>query len=111
MAFNPVVNRCTTFKNVRILKFEEESIELILKTPEEGRKVFVNTKSFNLYYNTNTNTLKVMNTLQEIKLKSQKDPDPKIKRIKLNSSLEELVDRSNIEKLLEGYIKAVSTNV
>lgn len=109
MAFNPVVNRCTTFKNVRILKFEEESIELTLETPEEGRKVFVNTKPFNLYYN--TNTLKVMNTLQEIKLKSQKDPDSKIKRIKLNSSLEELVDRSNIEKLLEGYIKAVSANV
>lgn len=109
MAFKPSVNGCTTFKNVRILKFEEESIELTLNTPEEGRKVFVNTKAFNLYFN--TNTLKVMNTLQEIKLKSQKDPDPKNKRIKFNCSLEELVERSNIEKLLEEYMKTVTANV
>ena len=52
-----------------------------------------------------------MNTLQEIKLKSQKDLDPKIKRIKFNCSLEELVERSNIEKLLEEYMKTVTAKV
>lgn len=93
MVFTPYADECTTFENVRILKFEKESVEIAIKTGNDDQKIFVNTKPFNIYFNTNNFT--IMNTLQEIKLISEKT--------KLKCRLGELIVKSNIEALLKEW--------
>ncbi|MEY9980450.1 hypothetical protein [Lysinibacillus sp. RC79] len=97
MIFKPYADECTTFENVRVLKFEKESVEVEVKISKDEQKVFINTKPFYIYFN--TNTFKILNTLQEVKLISEKT--------RLKFRLGELIDRSNIEALLKERIALV----
>lgn len=97
MIFKPYADECTTFENVRVLKFEKESIEVEVKISKDEQKVFINTKPFCIYFN--TNTFEILNTLQEVKLISEKT--------RLKCRLGELVDNSNIETLLKNKINLV----
>lgn len=97
MIFKPYADECTTFENVRVLKFEKESIEVAVKISKDEQKVFINTKPFYIYFN--TNTFGILNTLQEIKLISEKT--------RLKCRLGELVDKSNIETLIKDNIALV----
>ncbi|WP_427110439.1 hypothetical protein [Lysinibacillus xylanilyticus] len=97
MVFKPYADECTTFENVRVLKFEKESVEVEVKISKDEQKVFINTKHFYIYFN--TNTFKILNTLEEVKLISEKN--------RLKCRLGELIDRSNIEALLKERIALV----
>lgn len=93
MLFEPYADECTTFQNVRVLKFDKGMIEVTVR--EEGvNKLYKNSKKFKVYFN--TTTMKVMNILQEVRFSSDKT--------KFNCKLEDLVQQSDIENLLEKWM-------
>lgn len=95
MTLKPYADECTTFENVRLMKFNEGDLEVAVV--RKGEKIpFKNTKPTKIYYN--TDNAKIMNTLQEVRLASDDS--------KLKCRLEELVACSNVQDTLEKWIKS-----
>jgi len=95
LKFAPYADECTTFKYVRRLRFDEESVEIIMTNGEGEKLVFRNSKPFVLCYDTKTS--KILNTLQIVRLTSEK--------IKVKHSLEELIILSDIQGRLQDWVK------
>lgn len=93
MLFKPYSDECTTFENVRVLKFDEMSLETTIVREGEPTS-FKNTKPLKIYYN--TDNAQIMNTLQEVRLASEKT--------KMKCRLDELIARSNIQETLKKWI-------
>ena len=93
MLFNPYSDECTTFVNVRVLKFNELSFEVTI-TRDGKSFTFKNTKPLKIFYK--TDTPEIINTLQEVSLVSDK--------MKLKCRLDELIERSEIQETLNKWI-------
>lgn len=93
MLFKPYSDECTTFENVRVLKFHEHSFEV--NVMREGESIpFKNAKPVKIFYN--TDNTKIINTLQEVRLASDK--------LKMKCRLDELIDCSDIQKALKKWL-------
>ncbi|MER1958826.1 MAG: hypothetical protein ABS942_15695 [Solibacillus sp.] len=68
MKFSPYADECTTFENVRILRFAEGAVEINIVRKGE-KNVFANSKPFVIYYE--TAATKIINTLQEVRFASE----------------------------------------
>ncbi|MER2006695.1 MAG: hypothetical protein ABS939_04510 [Psychrobacillus sp.] len=93
MLFKPYSDECTTFENVRVLKFGEESLEATIVREDEPVS-FKNTKAVKIFYN--TENAQILNTLQEVRLTSDKT--------KMKCRLDELISCSNIQETLKKWI-------
>lgn len=93
LLFNPYSDECATFVNVRVLKFNESSFEVKV-VRKEGATSFKNTKPVKIFYN--TNNAQIMNTLQEVRLASEKT--------KMKCRLDDLIVCSNIQEVLKEWI-------
>ncbi len=93
LSFKPYADECTTFENVRVLRFYEKSIDIITDRSLGEKIVFTNSKSFPLYYD--TVTLKILNVLQVVKFESDKK--------KVKYCLKELIELSDIEQRLKDW--------
>lgn len=95
MLFKPYADECTTFENVRVLKFDAYSFETKVLRESEFT-VFKNTKPVKIFYN--TDNAQIMNTLQEVRLASEKN--------KMKCRLDELIACSNIQETLKKWISS-----
>lgn len=93
MLFNPYLDECTTFENVRVLKFCEMSLETTIVREDEPIS-FKNTKPLKIFYNTENG--QIINTLQEVRLASEKT--------KMKCRLDELIACSNIQETLKKWV-------
>ena len=93
MLFEPSANECTSFENVRVLKFGVGAVEINVLEPISGKKMYKNTKPLKIYFN--TNSLEIMNTLQVVHFASEKT--------KLKCDLKELMEQSDIGKQLKKW--------
>lgn len=97
MKFSPHADECTTFENVRKLRFAEGTVEINIV--REGEKtVFTNPKPFVIYYETRTS--EILNTLQEVRFASEK--------FKVKDRLKELMAISDIQKTLKNWVEKQS---
>lgn len=94
MKFSPYADECTTFENVRILRFVDGAVEINIVRKGE-KNVFTNSKPFVIYYE--TGTAKILNTLQEVRFASEK--------LKVKDRLRELIAISDIEICLKNWIE------
>lgn len=93
LAFKPYSDECTTFENVRVLRFYEKSIDIITNHGAGEKMVFTNTKPFAIYYDTVNS--KILNTLQVVRFESDKT--------KVKYRLEELIELSDIGQRLKDW--------
>lgn len=93
LLFKPYADECTTFENMRVMRFYEGSIDIVVNCDMGEKKIFTNTKPFVLYYDTVNS--KILNTLQVVRLESDKT--------KVKYRLKELIELSDIGQRLKGW--------
>ncbi|MEK4425896.1 hypothetical protein [Solibacillus sp. FSL K6-1523] len=95
LSFAPFSDECTTFENVRVVRFQEGMVGVVMNNGLGEKIVFTNTKPFAIYYDTTSS--KILNVLQIVRFESDK--------MKIKHSLKEMLELSDIEKRLKIWIE------
>ncbi|MEG0470757.1 MAG: hypothetical protein RR588_00325 [Solibacillus sp.] len=93
LTFKPYADECTTFENMRVMRFSEWAIDIVVNCDMGEKKIFTNTKPFVLYYDTVNS--KILNTLQVVRFESDKT--------KVKYRLKELIELSDIGQRLKDW--------